>query len=224
MQIIKIQTTVGDFDLDVKDLSIPKKIIGLIGPNGSGKTTLAKSIMDMIPTSISEIENNFAPEDMAYLSQRPYIIKDTVIENITYPLKIRNQKVDNDKIDQMLEKVSLLDKKHQYAPSLSSGEQQKLSFIRGLIYDPKFIIVDETFSNMDTTSTRIIMDWILEIQKASPRTWLIISHQLAHIKKLTSEIIFMDKGKVYTTGPTDQIFQNQEPGPLQDYLDERIIR
>ncbi len=82
----------------------------------------------------------------------------------------------------------------QYARSLSSGERQKLSFLRAVIYHPRFIMMDETLSNMDQDSEKVMIDLIREIQKTSPVTWLIVSHQLEQKAGLCDVIHLMEKG------------------------------
>ena len=131
----------------------PGKIYAVIGANGSGKTTLSKIIMGTLPYDSGSIDyEGLTDRDITMTGQRPYLMHTSVYSNLVYPLKIRNQKIDEDYVDYWLEKAGLQDKKKQYALSLSSGEQQKLSFIRALIFKPKLVIVDETLSNLDPDS------------------------------------------------------------------------
>ena len=69
--------------------------------------------------------------------------------------------------------MGLLGQKNQYARSLSSGERQKLSFLRAVIFKPRFIMMDETLSNLDPESEEIIIGLMKDIQQDSPVTWLI---------------------------------------------------
>lgn len=224
MKITRLENQIGDFDLNIRDVHLEKGLIyGLIGPNGSGKTTFVKSLLGMIPTDNSDIDLGINYNNRAYLSQRPYIIRGSVYDNIVYPLKIRNIKPDEEYIDELLTKMNMIDKKYQHAPSLSSGERQKLSFLRAILYEPELIIIDETLSNLDTQSTKLILNWINDIQEKSPKTWIFISHQLFHIQQVCNKIIFMDKGQILHIGTTEDILRYQGEGPLRDYIDERII-
>ena len=98
-------------------------------------------------------------------------------------------------MDAWLERCGLLQKKNQYARSLSSGEQQKLSFIRALVFDPAFVIVDETLSNLDPDSTELFEQLMREQQTKNKMTWLLISHQLGHVRKICDQVHFMEQGK-----------------------------
>ena len=137
-------------------------------------------------------------------------------ENLVYPLKIRGKKPDQGKVDELLTEFGMSDKKKQYARSLSSGEQQKLSMMRALVFEPKLVIVDESLSNMDPESVERFEDWILEIQKKQPITWIMISHRLAHIYKMCDRLHFFSNGRVIASGTKDEV--------LFEHNDERIRR
>ena len=64
-------------------------------------------------------------------SQRPYLLHSSVYENLIYPLKLRKLEINKDLVDSWLQRCGLYEKRNQYARSLSSGERQKLSMIRG---------------------------------------------------------------------------------------------
>ena len=104
-------------------------------------------------------------------------------------MKIRRIRPDEQKIDQWLSRCGLTEKKHQYARSLSSGEQQKVSMIRALIFDPELVMIDETLSNLDPENLELFENVIFDIQKKRKITWLLISHRLAHIYKCAMNCI-----------------------------------
>ncbi len=87
--------------------------------------------------------------------------------------------------------------KKKYARSLSSGEQQKLSFIRALVFDPAFVIVDETLSNLDPDSTELFEQLMRGAADENKMTWLLISHQLVHVRKICDQVHFMEQGGMF---------------------------
>ena len=188
MRIINVEKKVGDFHMKIPELYIEKgKIHGFIGGNGSGKTTAAKLIMDILKPDRGEIDyEGFALQDITMTAQRPYLIHCSVYEHLVYPLKIRNRKPNEGEINRLLEEFGLLEKKKQYARSLSSGEQQKLSMLRAMIFQPELLIIDETLSNMDPESVEQFEELILAQQKVRPVTWIMISHRLSHIYRYHS--------------------------------------
>ena len=198
MKITDLKKQKGSFWLNVTDATFESgKVHGIIGSNGSGKTTLSKIIMGTLPYDSGNIDyEGLTPRDITMTGQRPYLMHTNVYNNLVYPLKVRKQPIDEALVDYWLEKAGLQDKKKQYALSLSSGEQQKLSFIRALIFKPKLVIVDETLSNLDPDSADLFERLILEQQQKDPITWITISHQLVHIKKICDVVHFMDKGNI----------------------------
>ena len=198
MRISELRKTVGKTDLYIKDLKIESgKIHGLVGPNGCGKTTLLKLIMGTAEPDSGSIDyEGLKPAEITMMSQRPYLMHANVYDNIVYPLKIRGEKIDVKKIDELLERVGLLDIKDQYAGSLSSGERQKLSFLRAIVFKPKMILMDETLSNLDQESEALFKEMILERHREDGSTWLIVSHQWDEMNDLFDRVHHMEKGRI----------------------------
>ena len=197
MKITDLEKSVGNFNLKIDDLYIqPGLIHGLAGHNGCGKTVLLKLIMGILEPDSGVIDlEGMDRRSMTMMSQRPYLLTGSVYDNITYPLKLRKIKPDEAKIDELLERTGLLAQKNQYARSLSSGERQKLSFLRAIIFEPEFIIMDETLSNLDPESERVIVEIIKEIQKTRTVTWLMVSHGQDVREELCDIIHYMEKGR-----------------------------
>jgi ABC-type multidrug transport system ATPase subunit len=201
MKITDLKVSAGGFSLDVPSAEFtPGKIHGIVGHNGSGKTILLKTIMGILTPESGFIDyEGLAMQDVTLMSQRPYLLHGSVYENLVYPLKLRGINPQEPElaaeIDRLLDQVGLLNMKKQYARSLSSGERQKLSFLRAVIFKPKFIMMDETLSNMDPESETQILELIREIQASpQPVTWLIVNHQLEQKEELCDVIHRMEKG------------------------------
>ncbi len=199
----------GELEISIPSLNFTEgKIHGLFGGNGCGKSSLAKMLIKSLQPDFGTIDyGNVKPCEIILMPQKPYMLQRSVFENVIYPLEIRNKNIDEALIDFYFEKTNLLPKKHQYARTLSSGEQQKISFIRAIITNPKVIIIDETLSNLDVDSLAVFLDWILEWQAEHKRTWVIISHQLNQLKKICDEFHYMKRGKIIANGKFDEIIQ-----------------
>lgn len=197
MIITDLSKTEGDFTLQIDRMELlPGKIHGLVGHNGSGKTILLKCIMGILTPDRGTIDyEGLTPQDITLMSQRPYLLHASVYDNLVYPLKVRGQRPDEKEMDRLLERVGLLAQKKQYARSLSSGERQKLSFLRAMVFGPKFVMMDETLSNMDPDSEAVILDLIRQTQAERPITWLIVNHQLEQKKELCDVMHRMEKGR-----------------------------
>ena len=198
MRITELRKKVGKTDLYVEDLKIESGMIhGLVGPNGCGKTTLLKIIMGITEPDSGSIDyEGLKPSDITMMSQRPYLMHANVYDNIIYPLKIRGMKIDRNEIDGLMERTGLLQIRDQYAGSLSSGERQKLSFLRAMVFRPKMILMDETLSNLDQDSEKLFKEMIIERHKEDGSTWLIVSHQWDGMNELFDKVHHMEKGRI----------------------------
>ena len=199
MKITDLEKKIGNFCLQIDHLDIePGRIHGIIGPNGCGKTVLLKILAGIYTPDRGTIDyEGISPREITMLSQRPYLMDASVYKNLVYPLQVTAYPAGGG-IRRMrsLRKAGLLGQKRQYARSLSSGERQKLSFLRAVIFQPKLVMIDETFSNLDTESETLFIEMIREIQKKEPITWIIVSHQLEAVHQLCETIHYMEKGSV----------------------------
>lgn len=220
MKITDLAKRFDGFSLYVERLNLaPGQIHGLIGHNGSGKTTLMKLIAGLLDADSGVIDyQGLTRRDITMIPRKPYFLHDSVYKNLVYPLTLRGIKPDPERVDYFLSMIGLKDRRKQYAPSLSSGEQQKLSIIRALIFSPKLVLVDEAFSNLDIESICMFEQFILERQQKEPAMWVVISHQLSHIQRLCGHLFFMDHGRIEAEGATEEILLQPQKESLQRYL------
>lgn len=225
MTIIDLKKDFEDFQIEIQHLVLDNGLIhGLIGPNGGGKTSLAKLIMDIIPAQRREIDfGGLTAQDMTMTSQKPYMLYDSVYDNLVYPLKLRGITPDESKVSYWLNLCGLGEKRKTPARKLSSGQQQRLSIARALIFEPKFIIIDESLSNLDVDSVELFEAEIQRIQRDTPLTWIIISHQLAHIRTLCDKVYFMDKGRILKTGTPDELLLHPQDPALVRFLRHQAV-
>lgn len=197
MKITDLHKKIGRFELNVESLSVePGKIHGIVGPNGCGKTVFLKLVMGILNPDRGYIDyEGILPQEITMMTQRPYLMRTSVYKNLIYPLKIRGIRPDEEKMDELLDRAGLLEQKKQYARSLSSGEKQKLSFLRAMVFEPKVIIMDETLSNLDAESEELFKELISMRQKKDPATWLIVNHQWDHVNRLFEAVHYMEKGR-----------------------------
>ena len=224
LKIKSLKKTLGSFSLSLDSLVIDKPgIYGLIGPNGCGKSTTAKIISGILASDSGELDIPFGPRDITMITQKPYVMDSTVYNNLAYPLKLRGIKDCKPLCDEFLKKIDFLERKTQRARLLSGGEKQKLSLLRAMIFDPKLIIFDEAMTDLDLDSLDMFEGMVLERQKQNPIIWIIISHQLAHIKRLCDYVFFISKGRLEAEGPTDDFLRSANP-LVRRYLRQEVLK
>ena len=220
MLLTGVEKKLGDFSLCIERFAIPGPgVYGLIGPNGSGKSTLAKLMAGLLGPDRGRIDTGgLGSRDITLLSRKPYMMDDTVYNNLVYPLRLRNISPDPKLTASFLDRIGFSGKEKQRARSLSSGEQQKLAFLRALIFRPRLIIADEAMTAMDIDSLDLFEKTIQEEQKKENSTWIIISHQMPHIRRLCDHIFFMHDGRMEAEGSTAELFSGTSNPYLRRYL------
>lgn len=207
--------------LDVEALDIPRgSILGISGANGSGKSTLLKLLAFAAAPTGGEIRFNGRPEAplsprvrsrVTLLTQTPYLLKRSVLDNVTYGLKIRKETEGlRKRAEAALEAVGL--DPENFAPrmwhELSGGEAQRVAMAARLILKPEALLLDEPVASVDTRSADLIRKASLKAREEWGCTLVIVSHDLSWLHEVSDTRISMAGGKPFSTGEESII-----PGP-----------
>ena len=197
LQVKDLTKTYGQGDTTVTALggvsfSVNKgEFVALIGTSGSGKSTLMHLIGGVDrPTSGSVIVDGneiyksneselaiFRRRNIGIIYQFYNLIPTlTAEENIMLPRLLDNRKPDNDKLNSILETIGLSDRAKHLPSELSGGQQQRVSIGRALINDPALILADEPTGNLDSKSSREIIDLLKLANKRYNQTLFLITH------------------------------------------------
>ncbi|ONI39205.1 peptide ABC transporter ATP-binding protein [Candidatus Epulonipiscium fishelsonii] len=219
MTVLKIENLskiYGKGDTEVKALDnvsfeVQKgEFVAIIGASGSGKSTLMNLIGGIdSPTSgkifvdgndIYKLNESkraiFRRRNIGMIYQFYNLIPTlTAEENITLPRLLDNQKVDADKLYNILQTIGLSERKTHLPSELSGGQQQRVSVGRALINTPAFILADEPTGNLDSKSSGEIMDLLKFANKKSNQTLLLITHD-EKIALQADRIITISDGKI----------------------------
>ena len=198
--------------LEEVDLSIDEnEFVAIMGPSGSGKSSLMNVIglLDR-PTYGKYILNNRSV-DRIRAARRARIRRDTigfvfqsfnllprlnVLENVALPLLYKGMSLSRRTklAEAMLERVGMLDKKFFFPSQLSSGQIQCVAIARALINNPKIIIADEPTGNLDSVSSRLVMELFADIHK-NGSTVLLVTHN-PEITRYASRVLYMKDGSI----------------------------
>ena len=202
----------------------PASIIGLIGPNGSGKSSLLRLLGLIERPSRGEILFNgrrvepFSDEArflITLLPQEPFLLKRSVLSNVSYGLKLRrNGKEVLTRANEALARVGLPAKDFSQRPwyALSGGEAQRVALAARLALKPKVLLLDEPTASVDAASAQLIREASLRARKELGTTLIVASHDWQWLYEICDEILHLFKGRIFRTGRETIIF-----GPWQDF-------
>ncbi|MBW2655252.1 MAG: ATP-binding cassette domain-containing protein [Deltaproteobacteria bacterium] len=222
--------------LNIDTLTIEKgSITALIGPNGSGKSTLLKLLAFAQKPTRGEIFYNgqislpFSPtvrSKVTLLTQKPYLLKRTIFENIVYGLKIRKDTKNLEaRVKEALANVGLAYQKFAARKwhELSGGEAQRVSMAARLILKPDVLLLDEPIASVDTESAGLIRKASLKARDNWGATLVIASHDLQWLYSISDSQLSIFNGTIFSTGLENIItgpFVKSDGKPFVKKLDD----
>lgn len=189
------------------------QVISLVGPNGSGKTTLIKTILGLVKPDSGNVyfDNTAIGEDVHYrknigympqIGRYPDNMKMGQVIQMIKDLRSKDHRVDEElyykfKLDTMLDKPM---------KGLSGGTRQKVSAALAFMFDADVLILDEPTAGLDPVASEILKDKIL-VEKEKGKLILITSHILSDLEELTTDVLYLQDGKVIFDKPIDELYR-----------------
>ncbi|HYF96648.1 MAG TPA: ABC transporter ATP-binding protein [Patescibacteria group bacterium] len=220
MSIIKLKDVsklygLGDattIALEDVELVIEKgEFVAIMGPSGSGKSTLlniiglldrpshgfyqldGRSVERLRPNTRAKVRR----DKIGFVFQSSSLLpKMTILDNVALPLAYKGRLVSRrTKIaHNMLERVGLTDREYFLPHQLSGGQVQRAAIARALINDPSIIIADEPTGNLDSASSRVVMELLSEIHKLG-NTVLMVTHN-PELTRYANRVLYMYDGSI----------------------------
>ena len=194
-----------DIDLEIPDGAL----VTLLGPSGCGKSTILNIIAGILDPSNGDIlfDGNsiigLHPKDrnigMVFQNYALYPHM-TVLENITFPLTVGDNKVSQKKANELAQKYMDLtyisEYKDKKPAQLSGGQQQRVAIARALVQNPKTLLMDEPLSNLDARLRLSIREEIRNIVKNVGVTTVFVTHDQEEALSISDYIALMDDGVI----------------------------
>ena len=186
------------------------EFIAIIGPSGSGKSTLLHILGGVDkPTSGKVFMNDHDvyvqnDEQLAIFRRRQVgliyqfynlIPVLNVVENMTLPLKLDGQKVNEERVNELLDLLGLAERRKHLPSQLSGGQQQRVSIGRALINAPALVLADEPTGNLDSKSSQEIIGLLKHSNKKYGQTLIVITHD-ENIALQADRIIRIEDGQI----------------------------
>ncbi len=204
------------------DLSIAEgKITAIIGRSGSGKSTLLNLIYGLIDADSGEVrlmdERVWGPaeklipghDQMKMVTQQSDHLNHyaKVWDNVASLLPNTNLQYKSDKTTEVLKQLRLLDLKERRVADLSGGERQRVSIARALVSNPKVLLLDEPFNQVDASFRGNLQQDIRQIVQQTGLTVILVSHDPQEVLSLADELVVLKDGEIVETGNPQQLYQ-----------------
>jgi branched-chain amino acid transport system ATP-binding protein len=205
--------------LDNVDIDLDEgEIVAVMGPNGAGKSTILKTIFGLTPTpkgdvlwheqKVDPISFEMVERGISFVPQGRRVLKSlTIKENLEMgAFTIKNKK----RIKEMMNEVGeifpiLKQRMNDKSGSLSGGQQQMLAIARGLMTDPKVLLLDEPTLGLAPKIVKEVFEKIKEINKKYKTAIMIVEHNIKSVLDVANRAYILDKGKVVWADGADKL-------------------
>ncbi len=179
------------------------RLYAIFGDNGAGKSTLLRVISGLArPTSgkvtlLGAEDHRSVLGQIGYMAHAPLLYDEmTGLENLRYFAGLYGA-VDDDRLREAIRTVGLDPELARYVGQYSQGMRQRLSLARATLHDPKLLLLDEPFSNLDPQSSKAMSRLLGELRDRG-KTVLVVTHQATHVAEVADESVWMSAGKIAT--------------------------
>jgi ABC-type Fe3+/spermidine/putrescine transport system ATPase subunit len=227
----------------VKDLSVDVldgEILTLLGPSGCGKTTTLRMVAGL---EIPDAGDIFFGEEAVVMTSRrlnlppnkrnvgmvfqsyaiwPHM---TVAENVAFPLKARRfpKREIKERVQRVLDLVGLAGFEDRPGPLLSGGQQQRVAFARALVTEPRVLLLDEPFSNLDAKLREQMRIGVKLLQKRLNIAMLFVTHDQIEALSLSNRIALMNFGVVQQQGDPRLLYEEPVNEFVRDFVGRTLL-
>ena len=216
------------------------EVFTLLGPSGCGKTTTLRLLAGFEEPDSGEIVFAGRPivsvarrisvpphkRDMGMVFQSyavwPHM---TVFENVAYPLRARRvpRAEIRERVLRALELVGLQGLEERPGPLLSGGQQQRVAVARALVYEPRLLLLDEPFSNLDARLREQMRVELKILQRELGISVLLVTHDQIEALSLSDRLAVMNMGNVEQLGRPDEVYSVPASPFVRDFLGRVVV-
>ena len=221
----------------IKDLSMDVyegEFLTLLGSSGCGKTTILRMIsglehvtngkvfiddVDVTEVDPTKREVNTIFQNFALF---PHM---TVFENVSFGLKMKkvNKKEIITRVNKVLKLVELDGYEDRLPSQLSGGQQQRVAIARGIVMNPKVLLLDESLASLDLKLKRMMQIELKKIQRKLGITFIYVTHDQDEALTMSDRIIIIEKGVIEQEGTPQDIYENPKSVFVADFIGESNI-
>ncbi len=240
INVCNLKKSFGDNEI-IKGISFTVhkgEVLSIIGPSGSGKSTILRCIsqLEQVTDGTISICGKKLVENGVYAEKNerheitlksglvfqnfnlfPHL---SVLQNVTEPqIRVLKKNPEDAKIlaMELLTRMGLETKANNYPCELSGGQQQRVSIARALALKPEVLLFDEPTSALDPELTGEILAVIKELA-SEKMTMVVVTHEMAFARDISTEIIFMDGGVIVEQGNPEEVINNPQAERTKAFL------
>lgn len=219
------------------DMNIKKgEIVVILGPSGSGKTTLLRCInfLERADSGTVKVDNievdckKGSKKQVRSLRMKTAMVfqlynlfrNKTILENVMEGLVVVKKMIKPEakrRSIELLNKVGLGERLHNYPSQVSGGQQQRAGIARALILNPEVILFDEPTSALDPELVGEVLNTIKAVAKTGI-TMIVVTHEIAFARDVATHVVFMEGGNIVEQGPPSEIFTNPKEERTKQFL------
>ena len=144
----------------------------------------------------------------------------TLLQNITLaPIKLRlmTKEQAEQKAHELLKRVGLDEKSHQYPSQISGGQKQRVAIVRALAMNPEVMLFDEPTSALDPEMVGEVLDLMKQLAEDG-MTMVVVTHEMGFAREVGSRVLFMDGGRIVEQNTPQEFFSNPQNNRLKEFL------
>lgn len=229
MSLLEVRNISHNFDkkslaqlTDISFILEKGEILSLIGPSGTGKSTLLNIILGKLVADKGEVffneeliasptyRNQEQMKSFAYVPQVSTLdFEKSVFENIGSPLEgLEDEVTITNKVRDMIEIFGLEYKDHKLPGDLSAGQRQRVEFAKAMVSNPKVLLLDEPFSNLDQFLKEEVISEVFPIFRERGLSVIFVSHNLDEAFSISDRTMVLAHGKVQQVAEPREIYDN----------------
>lgn len=196
--------------------------VALVGVNGSGKSTLLRLLHGLVKPTTGRVIARTPGPAIGMVFQRPHMLRVSARTNVALGLWMRGREWRDARQAAVvaLEQVGIAELSQRNARTLSGGQQQRLALARAWAGDPEVLLLDEPTASLDP-GARAEIEKLIE-EKSRGRTLVFASHNLGQVRRQSTRVVCLDRGRVVADLPVERFFAGPLPDPARLFIEGEL--
>ncbi|WP_440765800.1 ABC transporter ATP-binding protein [Natronorubrum sp. DTA7] len=210
------RTVDGDRILEDVSVSVPEsEVLVVVGPSGAGKSSFLRLLnrldepTDGTVSLDGEDYREIPPRELrrrvGLIPQDPALVPGSVFENVARGPILRDEPVDETRLEELLERLGLAGYEDRDVEELSGGEKQRVAIARTLLNEPDVLLLDEPTSHLDSAAEERVEALLDDLIRDLDLTVVMVTHDEEQARRLGDRVLILRDGKMDRLGPVEEV-------------------